>query len=279
MKLLRMPFYLLGLIPYSWMQFAFGKLMYFKLKVVFKYRQDVIIQNLSRSFPDKKYHEIKTISKDFYKYFSHFFVDVIYLFSGRKAWSKSKVNFTNLSALDPYIQQNRQIICLLGHFGNWEYLNIMPQYMPCRVNAVYKPLSNQFINRFMLEVRGQHGLHLIPDKQILRTLLKNKEVPQFTFFIADQFPGRNNGVPVEFLNQPTTMFCGAEKIAKALDAVVCYLDMNRCNEHIWHMQVKVLTEHASQTESGEITKGFAESLEKSIVNNPSIWLWSHKRWK
>ena len=31
-------------------------------------------------------------------------------------------------------------------------------------------------------------------------------------FIADQFPGADNGARVAFLNQPTYMFDGAEKL-------------------------------------------------------------------
>lgn len=279
MKLLRAPFYILGLFPYTLMNVTLGNLMYFKLRVLFKYRQDVVVQNLSRAFPDKKYGEIKLIAKDFYKYFGNFFVEVIYLFSGRKGLCRSKVKFQNLELLDPFIAQNRQIICLLGHYGNWEYLNVLPQFLPCRVNAAYKPLSNKLINRLMLDVRGQHGLHLLPDKQILRCLLKSKDTPQFSFFIADQFPGRNQGLSVKFLNQPTTMFNGAEKIAQVLNAVVVYMDMNQCSEKIWNMRLKMICENAAHTAPGEITQSFAKHLEESILENPSLWLWSHKRWK
>jgi KDO2-lipid IV(A) lauroyltransferase len=30
---------------------------------------------------------------------------------------------------------------------------------------------------------------------------------------------------------------------------------------------------------GELTRLYAEQLEKSIRENPEYWLWTHKRWK
>jgi len=278
-KLIRLPFYFLGLFPYDFVHATLGRLLYFKISRIFKYRQQVIIQNLSRAFPEKNYGEIKSIAREFYRYFGTFLIDSIYLFSWQRHVCLKRVNFANVDLLQPYVDDNRQIVCLLGHYGNWEYLNALPHYLPCPVNAAYKPLSNRLIDRMMLDVRGRFGLRLIPDKQILRCLLKQKGTPQFSFFIADQFPGRNQGFPVQFLNQPTTMFSGAEKIARVLDAVVCYLDMHKDEDGIWNMRFSILSESGAASAPGEITQKFAEALEQSIVADPAIWLWSHKRWK
>ncbi len=39
------------------------------LRDVMHYRRDVVMINLSRAFPDKKYKELKQISNAFYKHF------------------------------------------------------------------------------------------------------------------------------------------------------------------------------------------------------------------
>ena len=41
------------------------------LKDVLRYRRDVVMANLSRSFPEKKYDELKVISDRFYKHFGN----------------------------------------------------------------------------------------------------------------------------------------------------------------------------------------------------------------
>jgi len=278
-KLIRLPFYFLGLLPYNFIHATLGKLLFFKISRVFKYRQGVIVQNLSRAFPEKNYGEIKSLTSEFYRFFGALLIDSIYLFSWQRQICLKRVNFTNIEVLLPYVDDKRQIVCLLGHFGNWEYLNALPHFLPCPVNAAYKPLSNRLVDRMMLDVRGRFGLRLIPNTQILRCLLKQKGTPQFSFFIADQFPGRDQGHPVHFLNQPTTMFNGAEKIARALDAVVCYLDMNKGIDGVWNMRFSILSESGAAAAPGEITQKFAGALEQSIVADPAIWLWSHKRWK
>lgn len=279
MKFIRLPFFFLGLFPHGFVHATVGRLLYFKLSRIFKYRQGVIIQNLSRAFPEKNYREIKALNRDFYRYFGALLIDSVYLFSWQRHICLKRVKFTNVDLLQPYVHEKRQIVCLLGHFGNWEYLNALPHYLPCPVNAAYKPLSNRLVDKMMLDVRGRFGLRLIPDKQILRSLMKQQGTPQFSFFIADQFPGRNQGEPVQFLNQPTTMFNGAEKIARALDAVVCYLDMKKDEKDVWNMRFSILSESGATAAPGEITQKFAHALEQSIQADPAIWLWSHKRWK
>jgi KDO2-lipid IV(A) lauroyltransferase len=37
--------------------------------------------------------------------------------------------------------------------------------------------------------------------------------------------------------------------------------------------------YGKETEHGFITKKYVELLEKQIVDDPSQWLWSHRRWK
>ena len=48
--------------------YACGRGLAWFLEKVMHYRRDVVFINLSRSFPDKKYHEIRAIAKDFYKH-------------------------------------------------------------------------------------------------------------------------------------------------------------------------------------------------------------------
>jgi Kdo2-lipid IVA lauroyltransferase/acyltransferase len=42
---------------------------------------------------------------------------------------------------------------------------------------------------------------------------------------------------------------------------------------------EMLFRHPNETPEGEITETFNKRLEKEILRDPTIWLWSHKRWK
>ena len=55
--------------------YGWGKLVSGFLKNVMRYRRDEILINISRSFPDKKYAEVKQIASDFYEHFGEIFAE------------------------------------------------------------------------------------------------------------------------------------------------------------------------------------------------------------
>ena len=58
-----------------------GDFLSWVMKNVVRYRYDVVVTNISRSFPDKKYKEIRKITDDFYRHFGEIFAEAIW-FSG-----------------------------------------------------------------------------------------------------------------------------------------------------------------------------------------------------
>lgn len=273
------PVYLLGLLPIGVAKGTIGKVLYFLSYRVFRYRYSVVLQNLSRALPAKSYAEIQQISKDFYRHLSVMAVETTKLFSISSRELRKKVTLSNLEMILEYYRQNRSIIAVLGHYGNWEYLNILPSYLPFNVNAIYKPLSNPVMGKLIQHIRTRFGMRLIPANQALRYLLKQKGQPQMSIFIADQFPGINEDTKFDFLHQSTNMFTGAEKLSIATDAVVVYLDMKRKPDDCWEINFSLITDTARETRDQQITRSFADKLQATIKAQPAYWLWSHKRWK
>lgn len=273
------PIYLISLLPHAVAELTIGRFLYFISYRIFRYRYSVVLQNLSRSLPTKSYHEIQQIAKDFYKHLACMVVEIIQLFSVSSDSLHQKVKLVNTELLLHYHRQNRNIIAILGHYGNWEYLNILPEQLPFKVNAIYKPLSNPMMNRLVHHLRGRFGMQLLPANQALRYLLKQKNNPTLSIFLADQFPGVNEHEKFDFLHQSTNMFNGAEKLAIATNAVVVYLEMKKKPDNCWEIGFSLITASPKETCNQEITKSFAGKLQQTIKVNPSYWLWSHKRWK
>ncbi|WP_160292094.1 lysophospholipid acyltransferase family protein [Pedobacter lusitanus] len=273
------PVYLISLLPYSVADATLGKMLYFMSYRVFRYRYNVVLQNLSRSLPAKSYPEIQQIAKEYYKHLVCMVIETVKLFSVSKQSLDQKVQLVNTELLLHYHQQNRNIIAVLGHYGNWEYLNILPARLPFKTNAIYKPLSSPVMNKLVHYVRGRFGMQLIPANQALRHLLKQKDQPQLSIFIADQFPGTSDQNKFDFMHQSTNMFNGAEKLAIATNAVVVYLEINRKPDNSWEIDFSLITESPKETCNQEITRSFAQKLQHTISVAPSYWLWSHKRWK
>lgn len=239
-----------------------------------KYRLSVCIQNLARAFPHLSYRDIHLHRRNFYRNLGRILWENLF-----PAGVKLKLSRSALETINLLNKQQRQTFLLLGHYGNWEMLNQLPQHTDLPVQALYKPFKNNLFNYLIFKKRTRHGIRLLSAPQALRILLREKNSPSITFFIADQFPGHNNGIAVNFLQQNTLMFSGAEQLAKRIDAYVAYLELKPLNKQEWEVEINVICEHAIETANGQITTTFANMLEDSIRRDPSWWLWTHRRWK
>ena len=184
---------LLSLLPYQVLLTTVGRFFYFLAYSVMRYRYQVVIQNLSRAFPEKPYSEIHSLAKGFYRHFSSLIVEVIKSISISERKMANQICITNMDVLDYYHQQGKPMVALLGHYGNWESLSILANKLPFQVNALYKPLSNAPLCNIVKRIRSRFGMHLIPAGRALRQLTKMKDRPVLNLFIADQFPKGSNG--------------------------------------------------------------------------------------
>ncbi|MDR0762920.1 MAG: acetyltransferase, partial [Bacteroidales bacterium] len=82
-----------------------------------------------------------------------------------------------------------------------------------------------------------------------------------------------------FLNQRSTFFPGIETLARETDAVVIYKHILRTRRGHYKIDFRLITDNVAALEQGEVVKRYAAMLEENILQQPSVWLWSHKRWK
>lgn len=246
----------------------------FVLGKLFRYRLSVCTQNLSRSFPDYTYREIHICTAKFYKNLGRIVWET--LFPSR---AKLVIHQSAQNKIRELNNRRRPTILLLGHYGNWEVLNKLPQFTAAPVQALYKPLRNTLADYLVRSRRTRYGVQLLKSGQALRTLLKDKNNNSVILFIADQYPGNDNGIAVNFLNQKTHMFSGAEQLAKRLGASVEYIELSSQPNHTWELNILGICDNAAETTDGYITRTYTSMLEASIHKSPSLWLWSHRRWK
>lgn len=244
-----------------------------------RYRRKVVYTNLRNSFPEKSEREISRIAKGFYRQFADTLVESFKLAAFPKRLLPSRVHFTNPELLEKYYREGRKVVAVSGHYCNWEWLGIsLPLHTSYPVLAVYKPLSNRVFDSLVQKTRSIHGTRLVPMKQAMRTIL-SWEGPVLSYLIADQAPNPDNAHWTTFLNQDTPVFTGPEKIAKASNAVVVFLNMQQSRRGFYEVTVQELCTNPEIEVPGAITEKHVRALENQIKANPAPWLWSHKRWK
>jgi KDO2-lipid IV(A) lauroyltransferase len=270
--------YLFSLLPMP-LLYGFSYVIYLLVFHLFSYRKMVVIQNISRSFPEKKYEEIKGIVTGFYRSFCDTMAEILKSVSASSKQQKEKIELINFELIMNQIKQGKQVIASMGHCGNWEILNIIPLMLGIKAYAVYKPLSAKYMDCLFLKIRSHFGMNMITDKSVVKYLITN-ETPSLYFILADQCPVNTDETSgFRLLHQPACVFRGVEKLARKTNASVFYLHVIKISRGRYRVECKEISIDSHSTGEKEITQSYIRLLEQNIQENPSGWLWSHKRWK
>lgn len=296
-SLLRGAVKIFGSLPLGF-HYAVGDMFSSFAKNVMKYRADVVMVNLARSFPELKYKELKKISDGFYRHLGEIFAEAIWFGACdyRRLEKSGIVTVKNPEVLNQAIASSPSVTVLYSHQGNWELMGGVccyksPEGVPMDISedcirVVYKKLtskvSDDFFKRNRVAPLEKAGTTTeIESANILRHVLKNKDRKMVYLYIADQYPYYGSA-PYDvgtFLNQPTKGMLGSLAAAHKLGHAVVYMSMQRLSRGHYQMVFTQLCEDASKVDSGILIKKYFDLLEQDIRECPENWLWSHKRWK
>jgi KDO2-lipid IV(A) lauroyltransferase len=256
-----------------------ASILAFKAQYVFRYRREVIRKNLRNSFPNYTHAQLKQIENKFYKRFAIIIIEVLMQFRQDKNFLKPRMVVSNPELLEKYHKEGRNVVAVAGHFGNWEWLgSSMGMFSSYYALGIYKPLSNKIVDELLFEIRALNGTNLVPMAKATKAIL-GCEFPVLSCFLADQAASPDNAYWTTFLNQDSPFFWGAEKIAKASNAIVVFLAMRFIRKGYYSIEIIELCNNPKLLEDGAITQLHVSALEREIIAAPEYWLWSHKRWK
>lgn len=262
---------------------------------VFGYRRDVIDINLARSFPEAGYSELKLLRREYYRHIFDLALESLWVVTVSQQRLCRCVTMVNPELPDKLAQKHSKILFVMGHTGNWELIGAIAGYKDnYRENKftdrklffTYKKTRNRFVNRILCGIRHQAfrksatkgGIIEIKDALFEIVGQRNNGEKANYFLIADQSP-KESYVIVDFMNQKSAFFRGAEYLSKKMDIPLVYMGMTRVARGEYQIRFSLIEESPAECEKGELTKRFAALLEKDIKEDRVNWLWSHKRWK
>ncbi|MFD0765034.1 lysophospholipid acyltransferase family protein [Mucilaginibacter lutimaris] len=272
--------YLVSLLPF-WFLYGLADVIFLVLYYVVRYRRDVVKTNLANSFPDRSEAERHRIERCYYRYLGDLMVETIKMITVSEKALRERMKPTNPELVEHYFSRGRSIIAAAGHYCNWEMAALAFGLLTTEKRViVYKPQTNEVFNDLFNRVRARFGAILVAMKQTLRTMIAFKNDLTFSVLVSDQTPNYHEiNYFTNFLNQPTAVFLGIEKLAKMMDAVVLFYRIDRVKRGYYTYTLVPLIEQPKETTGHEITEAHVQYLEKLIQETPQYWLWSHRRWK
>ena len=244
-KIVKALFYTVSLLPYC-VLYVIADFFYLIIYYIVGYRKRVVKKNLAKAFPEKSDKERKEIERKFYHWLCDYFVETLKLISVSDETFMKHVRFEGMDVVEQCFAEGQDCAGILGHHGNWEYLSASDLGLTswgfravdngskatskaAVCGLIYHPLSNKIFDRLFLEIRQAMRGVCVPKKDILRYLLNYRREGRKTLFgyIADQAPKWENiHLWLDFLNQETPVFTGAERILSKMNTDSMFSHIN-----------------------------------------------------
>lgn len=253
----------------------------FVLYRVFRYRRETVRTNLLNAFPNLSEAERRKIEKDHYRHLANVFFEVLRSTRMSRAEVARRVSIRNLQMLrDVTDNFQKQVIVLLIHQGNWEWVlhGVMIQ-VPIPVDAVYKELHSEFWDQYMLEARSRFGGHPMALSNVARAVISGRAQKRIIGIIADQSGPRSGGYWTEFLERPASFYRGPEKLARALDLPVLFLQCRQIRTGYYEIEFHELSLSPKTENEDDIIERYVRKAEQVITEQPHTFLWTNRRWK
>lgn len=272
--------YLLSLLPLP-VLYIFATIQYILLYYIVGYRKKVVRKNLSKSFPNKSQKELLIIEKAFFSYLSDLIFEIIKLQNISQKELKARVKFNGLQQLETYFTKGESVLACTGHYGNWELCMLaLGLNITAKPYVIYKPLNSSLFEKWFQQIRTRFGNCFVPMRQTLRMVIATKNEPTMFCFASDQTPVREEiQYSLQFLNQPTAVLLGLEKIAIQTNRPIFYFDVSRVKRGYYEVNILPLCLNPKATTDHQITDSLFDFLNQTIQREPAFWLWSHRRWK
>ena len=200
---------LFAMLPFSWL-YRLSDGLSWLLYAVVRHRRKTVYDNLRRVFPDWSDEQRQHVARLSYTNFSDILLEAFKGFSLSTEELAKRYKCRNIEVLTAYYERGQSVIAVLAHYANWEWgLMHLSTLSPFLTIAIYKPLSNAYLDRYLRNRREQYGAKLATTRTTSQTFERYRSARTLTLMGTDQNPSSwSKAIWVTFLNQPTACVTG-----------------------------------------------------------------------
>ena len=261
----------------------FSSLLAFLFFYIIPIRKQTVIENLTFSFPDHSKEKIYDIAFRCYKSFSITLIELLAIPWLNRSQMEAMVECSNPELITKRYNQNKGVILLSAHFGNWEYIALsVSLQINIPFSVVVKPQRNPYVTKWLEEARTKWINKIIPSGLSIRQVYKELLDKKVVAMVADQ-RGPREGIKLDFMGRPAMFFSGPAMLSLKTGAPLLFGIPVRQPDYSYKAEMfEVSRENLPESEEEkiiELTRRQKEYLEKFIREYPDQWFWMHKRWK
>ena len=257
-------------------------IFFFIVYYIIRYRKKVVLDNLKLSFPEKSNEELKLMSKKFFKHFMDLLVESVKAFSISEKQILKRYTYKNPELVNTLFKQGKSIALVGAHQANWEWSISLPLVLDIPINGAYTKLNNKYFEKAVRDSREKFGVIGFKTSDMVKGMKENFEKNKQAAYIllSDQSPQPHKTFYWrEFFNVKVPVHTGAEMLSKKFDLVVVNYVTKKVKRGYYETEFQLITDSPKEFENYQITDKYIDLTEKNILQQPELYLWSHKRYK
>jgi KDO2-lipid IV(A) lauroyltransferase len=243
----------------------------------------ITLHNLHRAFPEKPMADIIAMGKAVYRHLAIVAAEFFEL-----PWITKDIlhMWVEVEGLEHYLQikaQNKGMLSIIGHFGNWEMMPVVFPLIAEPVHIIYRPLDSPLLENLITWVRTCNGNTLVSKEGSGRTIIRLLQKNESFGILSDQNVAAREGVFVDFFGRPACTGSGLAVLAMRSGAPVVPVFMPRMKDGRYKLIFlpPIGVDRTDDYEKDILTntQRFTKVIESMVRRYPEQWFWLHQRWK
>jgi KDO2-lipid IV(A) lauroyltransferase len=244
----------------------------------------IALRNLAIAFPEREEAARRKIARATFRHIGTVLAEFPFIpkIAGHKIekylWIEGLEHFRKAK------EQQRGVLFLTAHFGNWEWMAAsFPLLTGQPLAVVFRPIDSSFLDRLVGRLRSWTGNQGISKQKAMGRILRVLKEGGAVGILLDQNVAWQEGVFVRFFGEWACTNAGLALLALKTGAAVLPGFNIRQPDGRYRL---VIEPEISLVRTGDRehdvqanTELFTGVIERYVRQNPEQWLWLHQRWK
>lgn len=240
--------------------------------------------NLDLAYEDRLSSDEKiSITKKCYTNLVYTLADFIKNQGASKEEVLDKVSFENSVVLENALKENKKIIIVTAHYGNWELLSLSIAAKFTPLSIVGRDLDSGVMNTILTKNREQFDIELLSKSGAMKGMVKSLKSNRPVGLLVDQNTKDTEGILIDFFGKKARHTPSVAILAKKFDAVIipAFIQTYDKKDYVVKFFEPISIENSDNKEEDirKCVQAQADITQKIIEDKPEEWFWLHQRWK
>jgi len=243
----------------------------------------IAIDSLSIAFSDKSEPERKKIARESFIFMAQGSLEALNFLNNPRYIEN--IHIEGREFLDEALKQNRGIIALSAHLGNFPLISLKLASLGYPIWVMARPMRDEQTGNYLHKLRTDSGVKTIlsyPRRESVNQTIRLLHDNEIVMIQMDQNFG-TGGVWVKFFDRLAATPVGPIVFALRTKAVVLpvYIQRKGIGIHVINIMPPLEVEARENRDETVLVNAvkFTKVIENWIRESPYEWGWIHRRWK